>query len=132
MIEDTFTIKDWNVTILYECTCEDTGYIVEALMDINCPKQYIDEAINNIDSCNFNIGLTYSNINKRSSVIVVSKTSSTSQLINTIAHEYFHLICHLEVGLEIEDEEELAQLNGELNMKSFNFLQINFQKVGLD
>lgn len=132
MIKDTFEIKDWSVTILYECTCEDTDYIVESLMDINCPAQYIKEAVDNIDSCNLNIGLTYSNINKKSSVIVVSKTSSIPQLINTIAHEYFHLICHLQIGLNIEDEEELAKLNGDLNMKSFSFLQINFEKVGLD
>lgn len=131
MIEDYFKIKDWKVLILYECTCDDTDYIVETLMDINCPRQYIKEAIDNIDSCNLNIGLTYSNVNKRSSVIVVSKTSNYGQLINTVAHEYFHLICHISTALEIEDEEELATLNGELNMKSFNFIQNLSEKQSL-
>ena len=95
MIKDSFKIKNWSVVILYECTCEDTDYIIETLKDINCPNIHIQEAIDNIDSCNLNIGLTYSNLNRKSSVIVVSKTSSVGQLINTIAHEYFHLICHL-------------------------------------
>ena len=45
------------------------------------------------------------------------------QLINTISHEYFHLICHLSTALDIEDEEELAKLNGDLNMRSYEFVE---------
>ncbi len=130
MIKDAFKIKDWNIIILYDCTCEDTDYIVETLLDINCPNRFIKEAIDNIDSCNLNIGLTYSNLSLKSSVIVVSKTSDIGQTINTIAHEYFHLICHIAKSLDYEDEEELAKLNGDLNMRSFNFLLNLDQKVG--
>lgn len=130
MIEDTFKIKDWNICILYYCTCDDTDYIVETLMGINCPIQYINEAIDNIDSCNLNIGLTYSNLNLKSSVIVISKTSNFGQTINTISHEYYHLICHLSRFYEDLDEEELARIVGELNMKSYNFLQKSDLKVG--
>ena len=131
MISDQFDVGEWHILIFYEATCEDTDYIVEALLDINCPNKFIKEAVDNLDSCNLNIGLTYSNINLRSSVIVVSKTSSKAQLINTISHEYFHLIQHISKALKIEDEEELANLNGELNMKSAILLQRYFEKVGL-
>lgn len=130
MIIDNFTIYDWNVTVLYECTCDDIEEIIKTLMDIKCPVKYIQEALNNLKTCNLNIGLTYSNIKLRSSVIVVNKTSSFSQLINTIAHEYFHLICHLSKTLEIEDEEELAYLNGDLNMRSYNIIRNLENEVG--
>ena len=99
-------------------------------MDIKCPIKYIQEALNNLKTCNLNIGLTYSNIKLKSSVIVVNKTSSFSQLINTIAHEYFHLICHLSKTLKIEDEEELAYLNGDLNMRSYNIIRNLENEVG--
>ena len=130
MIIDNFIIYDWNVTVLYECTCDDIEEIIKTLMDIKCPIKYIQEALNNLKTCNLNIGLTYSNIKLKSSVIVVNKTSSFSQLINTIAHEYFHLICHLSKTLEIEDEEELAYLNGDLNMRSYNIIKKLENKVG--
>lgn len=123
MIEDRFLIHNWKVIILYECTCDDIDYIIDALMDINCPKKYIKEAIQNLKTCNLNIGLTYSNLRLKSSVIVVNKTSSFSQLINTISHEYFHLICHISKALKIKDEEELAYLNGDLNMRSFKIIE---------
>ena len=76
MIKDKFNIYDWNVTILYECTCDDIDYIIRILKDINCPNKYIKEALHNLQTCNLNIGLTYSNIVLKSSVIVVNKTSN--------------------------------------------------------
>ena len=130
MIIDNFIIYNWSVTVLYECTCDDIEEIIKTLMDIKCPIKYIQEALNNLKTCNLNIGLTYSNIKLKSSVIVVNKTSSFSQLINTIAHEYFHLICHLSKTLEIEDEEELAYLNGNLNMRSYKFIKKLEREVG--
>ena len=130
MIIDKFSIYNWEVTILYECTCDDIDYIIRILKDINCPNKYIKEALNNLQTCNLNIGLTYSNTNLQSSVIVVNKTSSFAQLINTIAHEYFHLICHISKILEIEDEEELAYLNGNLNMRSYKFIKKLEREVG--
>jgi hypothetical protein len=129
MIKDYFITKGWEVTILYECTCNDIDYIIETLKDIYCPRKYIKEALNNLETCNLNIGLTYSNIALKSSVIVINKTSSFSQLINTISHEYFHLIMHIAKALDIEDEEELAYLNGDLNMHSYNFIEKLKNKV---
>ena len=86
--------------------------------------------LHNLQTCNLNIGLTYSNTQLQSSVIVINKTSSFSQLINTIAHEYYHLICHISRMLEIKDEEELAYLNGDLNMRSYNIIKKLENKVG--
>ena len=76
MIKDSFIIKGWNVTILYECTCDDIDYIIETLKNIRCPKKFIEEALNNLETCKLNIGLTYSNMNLKSSVIIVNKTNS--------------------------------------------------------
>ena len=130
MIIDKFSILDWNVTILYETTCDDIDFIIETLKDINCPKYYINRALDNLEECKLNSGLTYSNGSLKSSVIIINKTSSFSQLINTVSHEYYHLICHLSEALRIEDEEELANLNGNLNMRSYRIVKKLDEKVG--
>lgn len=130
MIKDNFDILDWNVTILYECTCDDIDYIIETLKEIKCPNKYIKEALNNLETCKLNIGLTYSNTTLKSSVIIINKTSSFAEIINTISHEYYHLICHISKTLQIDNEEELAYLNGELNMRSYLFIENLKQKVG--
>lgn len=123
MIIDKFSIYNWDITILYETTCDDIDNIIQTLKDINCPNTYIKEALDNLEECKLNSGLTYSNLKLKSSVIVINKTSSFSQLINTIAHEYFHLICHISQVLNITDEEELANLNGNLNMRSYKLIE---------
>lgn len=129
MIKDNFSILNWNVTILYECTCDDIDYIIKTLKDIKCPKVYIKEALDNLETCKFNLGLTYSNLKLKSSVIIINKTSSFAEIINTISHEYYHLICHISKALKIENEEKLAYLNGNLNMYSYLFVEKLKEKV---
>lgn len=129
MIKDVFYIKSWKVTILYECTCDDIDYIIETLKQVNCPKIYIKEALVNLETCSLNTGLTYSNIKLKSSIIVINKTSSFAQLINTVSHEFYHLICHISKALKIKDQEELAYLNGRLNMQSYIFVENLKNKV---
>lgn len=123
MIKDNFDIQDWNVTILYECDCRDIDIIIRTLKDINCPNKYIKEALDNLERCQLNSGLTYSNLQLRSSVIIINKTSSVKQLINTISHEYYHLLCHITNSLNIKDEEEIATLCGNLNMHSYKVVE---------
>lgn len=130
IIEDRFQIKGWNVLVLYECTCDDIDSIIETLKDINCPTIFIKEALDNLETCNLDTGLTYSNLTLKSSVIIINKTSSFEELINSISHEYFHLICHISKGLHIKNEEELATLNGNLNMRSYKIIEKLNQKVG--
>lgn len=124
MMKDNFSIYNWNIVVLYQCSCDDIDFIIETLKEINCPNKYIIQALNNLKTCSLNIGLTYSNTILKSSVIVINKTSSFAELINTISHEYYHLICHIQKTLEIEDEEELAHLNGNLNMRSYNIVKV--------
>lgn len=123
MIKDKFHIYSWKVTVLYECTCDDIDFIIETLKDIRCPKKFIKEALENLETCKLNIGLTYSNLNLESSVIVINKISSFAQLINTVSHEYYHLITHISKTLNVKDEEELANLNGNLNMRSYKIIE---------
>lgn len=123
MISDSFQILDWNIEVFYECTCQDIDFIIETLKRIKCPRIYLLEALDNLEECKLNSGLTYSNLKLKSSVIIVNKTSSFPQLINTISHEYFHLISHIAKALKIEDEEELANLNGNLNMRSYKIVE---------
>ena len=123
MIKDVFYEYNWKITVLYETTCNNIDYIIETLEDIQCPKYYINRALDNLEECKLNSGLTYSNSKLKSSVIIITKTSSFAQLINTISHEYFHLICHISQSLNIKDEEELANLNGNLNMRSYKIVE---------
>ena len=59
MYQDKFKIFDWNVLVIYEATCDDIDFIIETLKEINCPKYYINRALDNLEECKLNSGLTY-------------------------------------------------------------------------
>lgn len=122
MIYQRLDVRGWHIDILYECTCDDIDTVIEALRAVESPSRYIKEAVENLETCNLNIGLTYSNLRLKSSVIVVNKTTSHAQFVNTVTHEFYHLICHLKKAFNIKNEEELATLNGDLNMQSYAFI----------
>lgn len=121
MIELDLHIKQygWILHIIAECDCSDNGYIVEQLQQIDCPDQLVREALDNLETCNYNIGLTYSNNKNKESVMVICKTSNQEQLINTFTHECFHFVQHL----RISSEEEMATLIGNIMGKLWSFIR---------
>lgn len=58
-------------------------------------------------------GFTYSNMNKRRSIVGISPTSSKDEFLNTIVHEAKHLQSHICKYYKVEeDTEEAAYLIG--------------------
>ena len=90
MIRQDFDISGyWNVTVFY-----------------------------NVETPELNQGFTYSDTNKRKSIIVIGLTDSIKQFYNTVVHEAKHLqstICkYYNVS---EDSEDAAYLIGYIVMK---------------
>jgi hypothetical protein len=56
---------------------------------MKCPNVY--EIFRDIEFIRYNIGYTYTNLNKKESLILIGLQDDDSQLINTIAHEARHL-----------------------------------------
>lgn len=118
MIVERLILREynWAVTVLLDCDCSNTSEIIDHLQSIHCPTHLQKEAVQNLESCKQNIGLTYSNFGLRRTIMVISKTSNNKQLINTITHECYHFIQHLQKANHIIEEEELANLTGRFNM----------------
>lgn len=119
MIVERLILKEynWAITILLECNCSDIPEILEHLQSISCPQNLQEEAINNLSSCDNNIGLTYSNFKLGRTIMIINHTSNNAELINTITHECYHFIQHIANANNITDEETLASLTGRFNMQ---------------
>lgn len=112
----------WRVVLLMDTDCSDNKEIVKELDKIECPDYYVYEALENLETCKDNLGLAYSNKRLRQSVIVVGKTSSHAELLNTTTHEFYHLVTHISDTFDIEDDETKANLMGDLCMVVFNII----------
>lgn len=115
MIKQSFYIDkyDWQVVVLYETSNDDKNYIISSLKRSGASSSVIDVAYDNISANNLNTGFTYSDLNKHRTIIVISKTTSKSELINTIVHEANHLQSHIATEFNLDEKgEEVCYLIG--------------------
>ncbi len=113
---------DWTVKVFYAV---DIYYIDEILGDlesIGCTGYELIKAENNLSSGEYNIGLTYSNLLGRCSIIVIGLTSSPAEFQNTFDHEKGHLAFHISEALKIDAfSEEFQYLVGEIGQAMFPY-----------
>ena len=114
---------DWSVTVFYDATCFDVDIIDRWLVDIGCKGENLETARENLCSCSFDKGLTFSN-NKRS-IIVIGASVSKKQYQNTIDHEKQHLLMHISQDLGINPySEDICYIAGEVGQKMWQYTQL--------
>lgn len=122
MLRQCFTIPkyNWKVYIYYYITCYYIDEILERLRNIGCSDNHLNDAYNSMASCKLNTGFTYSNTSKRTSVVVISCTSTPAQFMNSYDHERYHLINHILEAFDINPYgEEAAYLAGTIGQITF-------------
>lgn len=111
----------WKIRIYLAVTCYYTDEIMDSLSRIGCPPDIMNRAYNNMTQCALDTGLTYSNSHR--SVMVVARSSSPAQFLNSFEHELRHLTDHIAAaeGLEIGGE-DVAYLTGNLNSLLWEYI----------
>ena len=106
---------DWQVVVLYEVGYRDTDYVIGMLSQICNDKNTIETAFENVSNGKPNTGFTYSDLSERRTLMVIGKTTSNYELINTIVHEANHLQSHIATADNIDEKgEEVCYLIGNI------------------
>lgn len=101
--------------IYYAVTCYRTNAIMAALKSIGCPDSIIRMSKENLSSCKLDTGLTYSNTDRRETVMVIGIASSSAEFLNSFEHEKKHLEAHIANAYNIPPYgEEIAYLAGDI------------------
>lgn len=129
MIIQNIYLKKWNwdITVFYAV---DTLYLDEVLEELEkagCSDNKLDEIEASLETGHYDIGLTYSNLIDRCSVLIIGLTSSPAEFQNTFDHEKGHLAMHICERDNIDPfSEEYQYLTGEIGQQMFpiakNFL----------
>ena len=113
---------DWTVKVFYAV---DTYYIDEILGElesIGCTGYELVKAEETFMEGDYNLGLTYSNVLGRCSVVVIGLTTSSAEFQNTWDHEKGHLAMHISGALDINVySEEFEYLTGEIGQLMFPY-----------
>ena len=124
MKKQTYELDGWTVQIFYSINSEDFPEIKNALEDIDCPVSLIEKARKQIQYDDLDIGFTYSNFMLEESVIGIGEVSSSSELMNTLVHECYHLIDHISTVRGYKPEESATMLGDFIQVIFNNIIQV--------
>lgn len=106
---------DWEVTVFYESDYRDAPYILRELDEMGVDEYSYIKANGNLRSGRKDTGLTFSNMEERKSLMVLSEASSKEEFANTWIHELIHLAMHLAKANGLDHMgEPIAYLGGEI------------------
>lgn len=86
---------DWNVIVCHIANQEDVDEAMDLLSSIDCKGQPLLDAYDHISTDSSNKGLTYTNVSKKTSVVLICKSTSEGEYINSLTHEMFHVVAHI-------------------------------------
>ena len=109
---------DWYVIVYYAVDTYYMDEILEELEMIGCT--YADEIEEDLTQHPYNNGLTYSNMRRRVSLVVIGLTETPDEFQNTYDHEKGHLAMHIaeEDKMDVFGE-EFQYLAGEIGKQTF-------------
>ena len=111
---------DWKVRVYYAVDRYYIPDILNDLIQLDCEDKSFYKIKELMESGKLNIGFTYSNIDKRESIILIGITDSADEFQSTFDHEKGHLAMHICSALHIEPfSEEYQYLTGEIGKQMF-------------
>lgn len=108
---------DWDLFCYFDTKSRDAATVLERLDRIGIPNQEYYKATELLYSGSRNSGLTYTHPDKRTSIVVITHTTSPEQTLNTFSHELRHLADDIAWANDIPARgEQVAYLTGDIAM----------------
>lgn len=122
MIRTTLYISkyDWIVHCYFAVDDYYAHEICSMLAHIGASRRIQADAWNSMCNGSMNSGITYSNYDRRRSVMVTQITSSSQEFFNSFVHETGHLATHIAIadGIDLKGE-EVRYIQGDVAMALF-------------
>ena len=106
----------WKVYVWYAGSPYfNIGEVLDRLHLMGCEKEFMERAANNMERGNMNSGLTYTNMARQGTAIVIGEVEDEAEEVNSVAHEVHHAVAHIceKYGVDLASE-EACYLSGEL------------------
>lgn len=122
MIMQDIYLEDynWDIRVYYAVDQYYISNILIDLVDMDCDIDAYFKIKKLMEMRKKNIGFTYSNIEKRCSLILIGITNSAEEFQSTFDHEKGHIVMHISRALGIDPfSEEYQYLAGEVGKQMF-------------
>lgn len=114
----------WVIDCYYATTQYAVDEIMEELWQLEVDAANARRAFDNLSSGELDTGLCYSNFGKRRTLLVVAKTSSAAEFLNSLTHEVAHACVHIASAVGVNHRsEDFAYMVGELCREIHPYVQ---------
>ena len=111
---------NWDIRVYYAVDQYYISNILIDLVDMDCDIDAYFKIKKLMEMRKKDIGFTYSNIEKRCSLILIGITNSAEEFQSTFDHEKGHVVMHISRALGIDPfSEEYQYLAGEVGRQMF-------------
>ena len=122
MISQEFYLSKvyWYVKVYYAVDTYYADEILDYLYKLECSEDVFLNVKDLLKNYKKNSGFTYSNSDKKSSIVVIGLTDSPEEFQDTFDHEKGHLVMHISSALGIDPySEDYQYLAGEVGKRMF-------------
>lgn len=112
---------NWRVYAYYAISTYYIDDILQHLWEIGLDGMSAKKAYENLSNNALDTGLCYSNYAQRTSIIVIAKTTSAAQFLNSLTHEASHACIHIATASYVDlRSEDYAYMVGDLCMEMYD------------
>lgn len=122
MIKQRFTVKRryWKVYAYYDIIKDNLDELIDALNKAKFRTSYIASAYAILEDNKKNCGFTYTNLQTKTTIIGITRTTSAEQFVNSFTHELLHLCTHIAKAYDINiNSEEICYISGDIAQEMF-------------
>lgn len=115
MIQQGFSIgdNDWRLTIYYDVRERNLNEVYHSLLANGCDNHRAQRACMVLSRPDK--GYTYTNFDKHTTIVFISRTTDAEQMYDSIQHETKHVVEHISEYYDVDPKsEESAYLQGEI------------------
>lgn len=115
--------RGWSILVYYNADYHDSFELEDSLKQIEASQKEIDKALDVLND--YNTGFTFSNEEKKMSIVCISKAENEQQFLDTAVHEIKHVQSHICEYYDIdEDSEEAAYLIGYIARRMYRVIKM--------
>ena len=115
--------RGWSILVYYNADYHDAFELEDSLKQIEASQKEINKALDVLND--YNTGFTFSNEEKKMSIVCISKAENEQQFLDTAIHEIKHVQSHICEYYDIdEDSEEAAYLIGYIARRMYRVIKM--------
>lgn len=105
---------NWHLVILVDVDIGNINSVIQYLHYLYCDESYIDDVRHSVRD-GYNSAITVTNLSINRSLIIINKTTSDKQFVNSVVHECRHVQSHIATKYNLDEKgESVAYMLGEL------------------